>query len=187
MTAWGEDAYLPKVGMATTARQNLCLPSSQRSWHWMKAISGTIWKARSLSLLYLQAPCLCDIVNVNKSELPVPSSALLFVYLDAVSRRTPSSTGSNCGVKTESPATVISIFTSSTPSSASIMTRPLGQATGAEKLKIVTELIDKLHEDIKNIALLPSGVYPNQPTMCHLLIPIQHRPRSRLGGTQDLQ
>ncbi|KAM6530789.1 hypothetical protein FSOLCH5_000285 [Fusarium solani] len=36
------------------------------------------------------------------------------------------------------------------------MTRPLGQATGAEKLKIVTELIDKLHEDIKNIALLPS-------------------------------
>ncbi|KAM6538469.1 hypothetical protein FALCPG4_000340 [Fusarium falciforme] len=36
------------------------------------------------------------------------------------------------------------------------MTRPLGQATGAEKLKIVTGLIDKLHEDIKNIALLPS-------------------------------
>ncbi|KAJ4311412.1 hypothetical protein N0V84_010465 [Fusarium piperis] len=36
------------------------------------------------------------------------------------------------------------------------MTRPLGQATGAEKLKIVTDLIEKLHLDVENIRLLPS-------------------------------
>ncbi|RSL67166.1 hypothetical protein CEP54_003373 [Fusarium duplospermum] len=35
------------------------------------------------------------------------------------------------------------------------MSRPLGQATGAEKLKIVAELVDNLYDDHKEVTMLP--------------------------------